>query len=166
MRAKPLLVGGLALLLGACSSGKVSHAPPPLNKELLVGKWKTGSEAQFIAGYEFAADGALKLTLRGMRQPVPGRYAWSGERTLDLEYQPSEELKQAYQAAVRGHRDRVQELVTSGQLPDRAAPSILGGLRDELPAKEMYQVALTDKPRALTLIVPGTGGTRMFEKAD
>src|SRR6516162_5502389 len=81
MRAKFLLVGGLILLLGACSP-KVSHAPPPINKQLLTGKWKNSSETEFISGYEFAEDGTLKMIVKGMEQPVRGGYTWSGERTL------------------------------------------------------------------------------------
>jgi hypothetical protein len=164
VRAKLLLVGGLALLLGACS-GKGGHAPPPLNKQLLAGKWKNSSDVQFVAGYEFAEDGTLKMTLRGMRRPVPGRYTWSGERDLDLEYQGAEGVRQAYQEAAKAYKDQVRDRIKSGELPDRAGPSILGTVRDELPAKETLRVSLSEQPRLL--ILGGEGGaSQTFEKAD
>src|SRR5690242_12540097 len=100
MRAKLRLVGVLALLLGACSA-KVSHAPPPLNKQLLTGKWKNSAEMQFITGYEFAEDGSMKMTVQGMENAVPGRYAWSGERTLEMKFKTEADIQKAFQAAAK-----------------------------------------------------------------
>src|SRR5260370_35348464 len=70
MRATPLLwIGGLGLLVSGCSGSKgvgtASLAPPPLNKDLLVGKWKNPIDnpaVQFNLRYEFAGDGTLKRT--------------------------------------------------------------------------------------------------------
>jgi hypothetical protein len=60
MRATFLLIGSLTLVLGACSSKKGgSHAPPLPEKTLLNGKWKSVSEVQFLAGYDFGADGTM-----------------------------------------------------------------------------------------------------------
>src|SRR5713226_2614774 len=88
MRVKLLLIGVLAVVVGACSrTSSGTNAPPPLDKKLLTGKWKNNSDSQFITGYEFAEDGALKVTILGLGSPLVGRHAWSGERTLDLEYQ-------------------------------------------------------------------------------
>jgi hypothetical protein len=163
MRAKLLLVGGLALLLGC--SGPVSYAPPPLNKELLAGKWKNASEGQFIAGYEFADDGTVKMTVLGREQPIPGRYTWSGERTLDLEYSEAPDVRQAYRAAAKAYKDQVTERVKDRKLPDRAAPGMLAAVPDELPAKATVRVAISDQPRLLILINEG-GAPQTFEKAD
>jgi hypothetical protein len=151
MRVPHLLVGCLALLLGACS-GSDGRAPPPLNKQLLAGKWKNVSEAQFIAGYEFAEDGTVKMTLQGMGRPVQGRYAWSGERTLDLEYQAAPDVQQAYQAAARAYKDQLTDSIKAGKLYDRAGESMSAAVPDELPAKETVQVGLSEQPRLLILI--------------
>jgi len=151
MRVPHLLVGCLALLLGACS-GSDGRAPPPLNKELLAGKWKNVSEAQFIAGYEFADDGTVKMSIQGMGQPVQGRYTWSGERTLDLEYQAAPDLQQAYQAAARAYKDQLTDSIKAGKLYDRAGASMSAAVRDELLAKETVQVGLSEQPRLLILI--------------
>ena len=80
MRANLLVVGSLALLLGACG-GNSTHGPPPFNKHLLTGRWKNSSEAQFIAGYEFAEDGTLKVNVNGCTVPGPGP---PGYGVLDL----------------------------------------------------------------------------------
>jgi hypothetical protein len=164
MRAKLLLVAILAFVLGACSRTG-APAPPPLDKHLLTGKWKSTSEAQLVAGYEFAEDGAVKVTIRGMEQPIAGRYAWSGERTLDLEYPPAAETQQAYEAAAKAYKDDVQDRIKAGKLPDRAGPSILSAVRDKWPTSEALRVALSDQPRQLTLINE-SGGSQTFEKAD
>jgi hypothetical protein len=164
MRAKFLLVAGLFLLLGACSS-KVSQAPPPLNKQLLTGKWKNSSEVQLIAGYEFSDDGALKVTVRGMDLPVLGRYTWSGERTLDLDYKAEADVQKAYAAAAKAYKDDVQDRIKAGKLPDRASSSILGAVRDEWPASETVHVGISEQPRLLMLGSEG-GGSQTFEKAD
>jgi hypothetical protein len=161
MRAKLLLVGGLALLLGACSD-KARHAPPPLNKDLLPGKWKNSSEAQFIAGYEFTEDGKLKMTVRGMKEPVPGRYTWSGERTLDLEYRAPAKVRKAYRAAAKAYKDDVKERIKAGTLPDKAGPGILGSVRDELPDRESVRVGLAEKPRLL-MVNSDRLGSQRFE---
>jgi hypothetical protein len=168
MRAKLLLVGGLALLFGC--SGPVSHAPPPLNKELLAGKWKNASEAQFVAGYEFAGDGTLKMTILGREQPIQGRYTWSGERTLDLEYSEAPDVRQAYRAAAKAFKDQLTERIKTGKLPDRAGPSMLGAVPDELPAKATVRVAISDQPRQdqprLLILSEQSGASQTFEKAD
>jgi hypothetical protein len=160
MRAKLLLVGGLALLLG-CSGG--GHAPAPLNKELLTGKWKNSAEEQFIAGYEFAGDGTVKLTLLGKEQPLAGRYTWSGERTLDLLY-PDADARQAYQAAAKAYKEQLHDKVKNKKLPDRAETSMLAAVRDELPERETVRVGISEQP-PLLILTSESGTSQTFEKA-
>jgi hypothetical protein len=162
MRIRFLLVGALALLLGSCSR-KVSHAPLPLHKEWLAGKWKSGSDGQFIAGYEFTDDGKLKMSVRGMKRPVRGRYTWSGERTLDLEY--SADFQEAYQAAARAYKKQVRARIEAGKLPERAGPSMLGAVQDDLPAKETFRVAIAEEPRLL-MLSKENGASQTFEQVD
>jgi hypothetical protein len=165
MRGKFLFVVGLALLLGSCSPPKVNQPPPPLNKQLLTGKWISTTEDLLIAGYEFAADGTMKVTVRGLAEPLQARYAWSGDRTLDLEYQASPEVQQAYKTAVKTYKDGVRDRIKSGKLPDRAADSIMSTARDELPASETVHVALAEKPLFL-VIENAEGASQTFDKAD
>jgi hypothetical protein len=167
MRAIFPLVAVLALLLGACSRTQTdSHAPPPLDKQLLTGKWKSASEMLLVTGYEFAEDGSFKMTIRRMEQPVLGRYAWNGERTLGLEYQLSPDVQQAYKDAAKALREDVTERIRTGKLLDRAGPSILGTVRDEWPASETIQVSLAEKPRLLMIGAEGGGASQTFEKVD
>lgn len=162
MRARHLLVGGLALILGACSGGGGS-APPPINKQLLAGKWKNASEVQFITGYEFADDGTVKMTVRGMEQPVRGRYTW-GERTLDLEYQAAD-VQQAYKAAAKAYKEDLAQRIKDGKLYDRAGASMSAAVRDELPTKETLQVGLSEQPRLL-ILTNESAVSQTFEKGD
>lgn len=166
MRATLLLAGVLALLAGACSDkgGKGGHASPPLNKQLLAGKWKNVSDVLLITGFEFGADGTVKMTVQGMKQPVAGRYTWSGERTLDLEYQAAD-VQQAYQAAAKAYKDDLKEQAKKGKLYDRAVTSMSAAVRDQLPAGEKFQVALPEGERLL-ILVNESGATQNFEPAD
>jgi hypothetical protein len=131
---------------------------------LLVGKWKNVSATQFIAGYDFTADGAVTLTVQGMKQPIPGRYTWSGERTLDMEYQAAD-VQQAYEAAAKAYKDQVKERIETKKLTDKAGPSMLAMVADKLPAKEMFTVGISD-PRVLILTHPESGASQTFEKTD
>jgi hypothetical protein len=163
MRVPLPLVAGLALFLAACSGN--SHAPPPLDKSLLAGKWKNSSDMHMVAGYEFADDKSFKVTIRGMKEPIPGSYSWSGDRDLTLEYRPTADFLEEYKAAVKALKDDVAEQIKSGKLSDRAGPSILSALREEWPAKETLRVAISDKPRLL-MLTPEGSATLNFEKAE
>jgi hypothetical protein len=166
MRARLLVVAGLALHLGACSgTGTGAKAPAPLDKQQLIGKWKNPGELLLVTGYEFAEGGTLKATIRGMEQPVSGRYAWKGERTLSLEYEAGADVQQAYEAAAKAFKDEVNDRINAGKLPDRARPSILGAVREKWPNSETFQVGMSEKP--LTLMLSDEhGATQTFEKAD
>jgi hypothetical protein len=166
MRAKTLLIVSLAVLSGACSgAGSGTNAPPPIDKKLLAGKWKSSSESLIITGYEFGEEGTLKVTIRGMEKPIEGRYAWNGERTLGLEYQTTAEVQQAYEAAAKAYKENVEAQIKSGKLLDRAGPSMLSGVPDKWPTAETIQVAISETPRLLILTKEGEG-SQTFEKAD
>jgi hypothetical protein len=166
MRAKLLFVVGLALLPGACAGSVNKPAPPPpLNKQLLAGKWKNSSNDQIIAGYEFAEDGTLKVTIRKMEKPVLAHYTWSGERTISVEYQAPADVQEAYKATAKAYKDDVMDRIKTGKLPERAGPSILGSVQDELPASETFRVAIAEQPRLL-MLGKEDGGSQTFEKAD
>jgi hypothetical protein len=164
MRTKLLLVAGLALLLGACSR-KVNTPPPPLNKQLLIGLWKNSSDVPLVAGYEFAEDGTLKVTIRGMTQPVLAHYTWSGDRTLNLEYKAPPEVQQAYRSAVQAFKDGIRDRIKNGTMPERAGPSILGSVRDELPDSETLQVGIAEKP-PLLILSDAEGTSQSYDKLD
>jgi hypothetical protein len=165
MRALHLVwIGGLSLLLGGCSSGG-GLAPPPLNKDLLTGKWKSAVENQFISGYEFKGDGSFKVTFDGMEQPLTGKYTWSGDRSLDVEYPSEGEIRKAYAEAVKAYKTHFMERVKAGEIPDRAAGS-LSVIREELPAKETLKVAIIEQPPVELSLTDELATSRRFQKAD
>lgn len=164
MRAKFLVVAGLALFLGACTGGG-GNAPPPLDRKQLTGKWKASSEFPFISGREFAEDGTMKTTFRGMEKPLPGRYTWEGDRTLSLEYDKGDDARQAYAAAVKAFQKDVNDRIHDGRLSDRAGPSILGAIPEELPAQETFRVGISEKPRLL-ILGGENGASQTFEQAE
>lgn len=165
MRTKLVLVGGLILIAGACAN-KVNHAPPTFDKQLLVGKWKNVADALFVNGYEFAEDGGLKMSVKGMKKPISGRYAWSGDRALDLEYELPEDVQKGYRAAAKAYKDNVKEGMETKKISDKAGPGMLAATRDELPAKETLRASISEKPRLLILVEEANGQTMTFERLE
>jgi hypothetical protein len=166
MRAKLLLLGGLSLLVGACTA-KVNHAPPTFDHELLIGKWQNRADL-FVTGYEFAKDGSLTMSVKGMDKPIPGHYSWNGERALELQYQLSPDMQKAYQAAVKAYKDGVTEGIQSKRIPDRAGPGMLSAARHELPAKETLRASIStaEKPHLLMLTDETSGNTMTLERVE
>jgi hypothetical protein len=170
MRAKHLVVGVLVLLMGGLAwylfayspgggGGKGGTAPPPIDHQLLVGKWKSDTDQLMISGFDFAGDGSMKMTIRGMKQPIPGRYSWSAEHTLALEYQLAD-VKQAYQEAAKAYREEVSKIKDP-----KMVTSLLAIARDELPAEEKFQVGISERPRLL-ILTNGQGPSLTFVPAD
>jgi hypothetical protein len=146
---------------------KVNHAPPPLNKQLLAGKWKNVSEVLIVAGYDFLVDGTFTMRVKGMEQPVPGYYSWIGERTLELDYTETPvDIKQAYKEAAKAYKEGVSERVQAGELFVPAGRGLIDSVRDKLPATEAFQVGISEQPRLLSLTPTENGVRQSFEKAD
>jgi hypothetical protein len=143
-----ILIGGLVWVLAFSAGGGWGHGgqPLPIDHQLLIGRWKNDTDHLLITGFDFAGDGTLKMTVKGMKQPVPGRYAWDADRTLSIEYQRAD-VRQAYQAAAKAYRDEVIK-----KAGDRTvAPFMLNTFQEELPAAEKFQVGMSDRPRLLIL---------------
>ncbi len=135
---------------------------------MLVGKWKNpvdNPSVQFILGYEFSGDGTLKITFAGMKQPVSVKYIWSGERDLDLEYPAAADVRKAYQSAVKDFKNRFRERVKTEHVSEKALSS-LELIPDELPAKETFRVAMSDRPPVLLFLTDEKGTSRTLEKVD
>ena len=166
MRFLYLLFGSLVLGMCACG-GKVNHAPPPLKKELLIGKWKQLSNSRLITGYQFSEDATFQMTVKGLDKQVPGKFSWTGDRTIELVYKDApDDLKKAYTEAAKAFREDIQNRVKNHTLNERAVPSMLSTVKYELPSKEELQVSISEQPREMTLIDPENGTTQRFEKAD
>jgi hypothetical protein len=166
MRTKVLLIGILALVLGACTEKRSAPTPPPLpDKTLLPGKWKNSSENQFLTGCEFDKDGGVKLMFWGMKEAVPGRYTWSSERTVDLEYSKEADVQQAYEAAAKAYKKDINDRIKQKKVDGRAGPTLLGRVADKLPDKETFSVGIVD-PKLLVLSRRGALLTMQFDKED
>jgi hypothetical protein len=152
MRATFLLLIGVPILfLGACSNKQPGVAPPPPKKELVVGKWKTSSDSLFLQGFEFGEDGKMELLYKGMKKPITGRYTWSDERNVEVEYEKDEGARQDYEAAAKMYRDQLQEDVDHQRLDQKIAGGLRSGLVDKLPDKEVFRVGIND-PKYLNLV--------------
>jgi hypothetical protein len=154
------MVGGLCLLLPACGSGKVKKDDPSVTpvgkyKELLVGKWEADEKDAFIQGYEFASDNTLKMTVKGMKEPIPGKFSWSGDRELDIKYNPSPEVKKDYAAAAKAYKEPGQKRLAEGKLSGQIAAGVKKGLAaipDEAPATETAKVILAETPVPVLIV--------------
>jgi hypothetical protein len=164
-----LLAAWLGLLAVGCGSGEVKHdyiTPVSKYKELLPGRWEADDKDQVVQGYEFASDNTLKVTIKGMARPVPGKFSWSAEKELEIEYPAPEEVKQLYAAAVKAYKEPIRKLLASGKAGKGAIGMKKGmdAIPDELPPRETIQVILGEKPRAV-LIVTNNGITKTFTRA-
>jgi hypothetical protein len=140
------------LLLGACSTKNAGrdHAPPPLNKDLLRGKWKSATPDVFRTSYEFGDDGTVKMKVQGIKEPIKGRYGWSGERTVAVEF-ADEETRKACGAAAKSYKDDIKTKIEQKKMLDRIGNTMIAAVgEDTLPEKETYRVGISD-PKYLIL---------------
>jgi hypothetical protein len=130
---------------GGCKQGQ-GHAPPPLDKQLFIGKWEADEPEQFIQALEFGTDNTFTMRIKSMPETVPGKYAWTGETRLTLEYQLSEELQKKTKAALAEVKAKIRE--RGEKAPGTTGPAIANSAKqypDELPAKEELRVGLSDR---------------------
>jgi hypothetical protein len=160
-----LLIGALCLLPGACAKREVKTddvtiTPVSKYKELLVGKWQNDNQEDIIQGYEFASDNTMKMTVKGMKEPVPGKFSWSGERELDITYNAGPDVKKGYVAAVNAYKEPLRKRVGKGEGPIAAGMKKgMDAIPDNLRAKETIKVTLAEKPQEVLIV--NAGGRQM-----
>jgi hypothetical protein len=166
MRALCLLVaGGLALLAASCGSGKVKTddiTPVSKYKEMLLGKWQADDEVQLVQAYEFGPDNKLTVTFKGMKEAIQGKYSWTGDRELELEYQATGEAEKGYAAVIKAHKEPQRKQAAGGGPIGDAVRKSLDMIPDELPAKEKVKVILGEKPHELLIVTLEQGLTLNF----
>jgi hypothetical protein len=148
------------LLLPACGPGQVKKDDPTITpvskyKELLVGKWQSDENEAFIQGYEFASDNTLKMIVKGMEEPVPGKFSWSSDREMDLEYNRTPDVKKGYAAAARAYKQPTRKRLVEGKVSGQIAEGMkkrLDAIPDELPATETVKVILAETPQAVLIV--------------
>lgn len=136
----------VCLPLCACGSKEGGHAPPPLDTELLLGKWQAFETDQLIQSFEFKPDQTFSMQIRNVPEVIPGKYSWSGDYSLRLEYQPSEEVQKACRAALKEMKHNMTGAASKmgGTIGDNILQSA-AKYPDELPAKEELRVGLSDR---------------------
>lgn len=137
----------LCLLLGACGGSKEGgQAPPPVDKGMLLGKWDPYETDQLIQGLEFKEDNSFIMRIRNVSEAIPGKYSWSSDRSLSVEYHPSEAAKKAFSTVIKELKHNMTEAGT--KMGGQIGANILQNAAkypDELPAKEELRVNLTDR---------------------
>lgn len=164
MHAKILPAAILALLLGACSPKKnAPQPPPPPDKQALIGKWKSPGQDHFILGYDFASDGTLKTKIHGLDKPVPARFTWIDDRSIELEY--SADALKTLKAAAEEYKKWVKEVIKKGERSGRAEGSMLSEVAKDMPAKETLRVNIAGKP-AMLVLIREEGGSVHYDREE
>jgi hypothetical protein len=138
------LVIGMSLLLGACGSSE-SHAPPPVNRDLLLGKWEAEEPEQLFQTFEFKADKSFIVTFWHKPETVAGNYSWSSDGTISVEFLLSEEAKKACKQTLASFREDIQERGKNlkGQYGQQVSDSAKR-FPDELLEKRDYRVGISE----------------------
>jgi hypothetical protein len=144
-----LLIAGLFLPLGACGGPAENRAPPPLNKDLLVGTWITEQKTQLIQKLEIAAGGSLKATFKDVAEAVPGTYTWSDDRALTVAFRPSDAAKNEYKEMAKKLQAEIKESVTR-RAGEANGANAAAAIPDEVPATENMHVNLSEDQLILT----------------
>jgi hypothetical protein len=135
----------VCLPLGACGSKGGSKAPPVPDRNLLQCAWQAYETDQLFQSMEFKPDQTFSLRVRDVPEAISGKYAWSGDYSLHLDYQPSAEAQKAYRAVVKGMKDTME--VAGKKMGGNIGDNILKSAAryvDELPAGEEMRVALSE----------------------
>jgi hypothetical protein len=161
----PFVLLCLLLILCVGCNRSQGHAPPPLDKDLLIGKWDADEPEQFIQSCEFAADRSCKLTLKSVPEIVPGMYSWTGETKLTLEYRPSEEAQKNCKVFLKKLKAAIREKGENS--PGSTGPALANSANqypDELPAKEEMRVGLADRYGPVLILTTESGLNFRFKK--
>jgi hypothetical protein len=156
----------LLLVLGGCTEHKANPGPPPINKELLHGKWQADNPEQFIQGFEFGTDQAAKMMIWQMKDPVVGAFSWSGNALL-IEFQPTEEIQKEYKASLQALKAKLKELgkAMGGHQGEGVAKSA-DNYPSELPKSQEFHVGFNERPEGITMVLrPPSGQNYRFVKA-
>jgi len=161
-----LLTCGIGLLLTACGTPKEDHSPPPLDKDMLLGKWEADDPEQLVQGYEFAAEKSLRMKLKQVPETVPGTYDWSGNASLTMEYRPSVEAKKASATVLAAVKQDLRDRAKKTPGPVGAGlENAANNYPDELPAKELLRIGLSDRYGPVLVITTEKGLNMRFKKS-
>jgi hypothetical protein len=152
MRASQLsLAACLVLPVGACARSEpvpVHAAPVPVKRDLLIGAWAATNRFQLVQEIEFARDGSMKTVFKAMPEAVPGQYFWTDDRSIVLEYRPSEAARKEFQRVVRTHREKVRETLERKAGPE-VAERMAAAYPLELSERQVWHIGLAENQMVL-----------------
>src|SRR5262249_8633906 len=142
------LLAASALCLSACGPKEEVHGPPPLDRNMLIGKWEPEEAEQFFQEVEFENDKSFRVSIWHVPEVVPATYSWSGNNMLTVQYHPSEAAKKSYKKSLADYRERIKKLAENNipQYRDVIAKSA-NDYTDELPAEEELRIGLSTTER-------------------
>jgi hypothetical protein len=149
-----IAVLGLASCGGGPGSKAKSAGSEIKPQDVIVGVWKIKKNDPLdphIQGYEFAADNTVKVMCLNAKEPIKGKYTFVGDYTMEVEYDATEDARQAYAAAVKAYKDSGTETAKkdSGKIMPQiqgAMAGMFGRIPNELPAKERLTVLVKALP--------------------
>jgi hypothetical protein len=159
MRAMLFTLSIIAVLgLSSCGGGPGSKAKSAGSeikpRDVIVGVWKIKRNDPLdphIQSYEFAADNTVKVMCLNAKEPIKGKYTFVNDYAMEVEYDATEEARQAYAAAVKAYKDSGTETAKkdSGKITPQIQgnmAAMFGRIPDDLPAKEKLTVLVRSIP--------------------
>jgi hypothetical protein len=148
MRAiRLVLVLVSCLLLASCDNpGSKAKAPGELKApEVIVGKWVGKKDGQggdsYIGSYEFGTDHSVRVMCLNAEKPITGKYQFTNDYTLQLEYEGTSESRKAFAEAAKAFRMSAADTA----IKDKGGAA-RSQIPNELPAKEILTINVRSVP--------------------
>jgi hypothetical protein len=153
MRAMIFILVASALVLASCGGqpGSQAKTVATLNpRDVIVGVWQIqpGDPLEpYIVSFEFASNNTLKLLCQGAKEPIKGKYTFVNDYAVEVEYEATEEARQAYAAAVKTFKESHHGVAKQedGKIQPQIAgamANMFGRIPDQLPATEKLKIAV------------------------
>jgi hypothetical protein len=143
-----LVMAGCFALLSCDNPGSRAKAPGELNPpDVIVGTWvakkdESGRES-YIVGYEFGPDHSAKVICLNAKEPIKGKYQFTNDYTLKMEYEATAEAKRTFAEASKVFRRSDGETA----IQDKGAPTS-HPFPEELPKSETFTINVRPVPFA------------------
>jgi hypothetical protein len=162
-----LIVGGMLLSVSACGGSNVGHGPPAINHDALIAKWQAREKEQLFQTLEFKGDKSFKLTLWQLQSPVTGTYSWNGNNSVTLDYQMTDDGKNACKEALAAYRQHIKDRAEAGggQYKEQISNSS-ANFTDDLIDKQEWRVGLVEGAKPELTLRSAKGLEFSFKKPE